>query len=283
MSRPTPRQAGFTLIELLVVIAIVSLLIALLLPSLQHARYITKILLCKTQLRQFAVGMRTYATDHNQWYPHGTPNPRHYFNQLNMNGQDDITPLIQPYFADHGEYAPDLLVCPLARHHPNLKNGVPPWDLRTSYYIYPNAFGRSSITGHGGANYSTTIASLVHERIKHRVEERFKFNIAGSPAGSPDDPEYNLIASDISKVWNNSPVLNHRPPGTTYFKAHPYTNTYSWDAASNVPGGANYVREDGSVFEYSGITFNSWPTNFYRGGASATGKDLLPIEEQSYH
>ncbi|MDX1683458.1 MAG: type II secretion system protein, partial [Phycisphaeraceae bacterium] len=61
--------SGFTLVELLVVISIIALLIAMLLPSLGRARYTAKNVLCLANLKQQGVGVTTYATDNNSYYP----------------------------------------------------------------------------------------------------------------------------------------------------------------------------------------------------------------------
>jgi prepilin-type N-terminal cleavage/methylation domain-containing protein len=58
--RPT---AGFTLIELLVVIGIVAVLLAILLPSLQMARALTRRIGCGANLRQLAVAWHAYLDD----------------------------------------------------------------------------------------------------------------------------------------------------------------------------------------------------------------------------
>lgn len=70
---PTNRHrfehAGFTLVELLVVIAIISLLIAILLPSLAAARESAKRAQCMSQLRQVAIGAAMYTLDFDDYYP----------------------------------------------------------------------------------------------------------------------------------------------------------------------------------------------------------------------
>jgi prepilin-type N-terminal cleavage/methylation domain-containing protein/prepilin-type processing-associated H-X9-DG protein len=69
---PANRQHrfGFTLIELLVVIAIIALLAAMLLPGLARAKEMGRRTSCRNNLRQIALGMVMYVTDHGA-YPYG--------------------------------------------------------------------------------------------------------------------------------------------------------------------------------------------------------------------
>lgn len=66
-SLPATRRfcAAFTLIELVVVIAIIALLAAILLPSLQEARGRAHRVACKSNLRQWAVGLMSYSGDNS--------------------------------------------------------------------------------------------------------------------------------------------------------------------------------------------------------------------------
>lgn len=57
------RRRGFTLVELLVVIGIVALLISILLPALNQARYQAQLTTCAARLQQFAQVMHIYAND----------------------------------------------------------------------------------------------------------------------------------------------------------------------------------------------------------------------------
>jgi len=59
----------FTLIELLVVVAIISILAALLLPSLSAAREKVKTIRCSSNLRQIGMGVFSYVGDFNGYYP----------------------------------------------------------------------------------------------------------------------------------------------------------------------------------------------------------------------
>ncbi|MDZ7617071.1 MAG: DUF1559 domain-containing protein, partial [Patescibacteria group bacterium] len=54
-------KKGFTLIEMLVVVAIIGLLIGMLLPAIQAARESARSAVCKSNLRQFGLGMQMHA------------------------------------------------------------------------------------------------------------------------------------------------------------------------------------------------------------------------------
>ena len=54
---------GFTLIELLVVIAIISLLVSILIPTLNHAKFLAKNAVCLSNQHQIAIASITYAAD----------------------------------------------------------------------------------------------------------------------------------------------------------------------------------------------------------------------------
>ena len=112
---------GFTLIELLVVIAIVSLLAALLLPSLKTARESGRRAFCASNQHQLGLAMNMYASDFNDIVSYAYPAAP----DQNPTGSGAITRFAFVVYgwgavpgANHGlwtycNYAPgSLLVCP---------------------------------------------------------------------------------------------------------------------------------------------------------------------------
>jgi prepilin-type N-terminal cleavage/methylation domain-containing protein/prepilin-type processing-associated H-X9-DG protein len=64
-------RSGFTLIELLVVVAIISLLVSILLPSLQRAKDLAQRVVCMSNLRSLGMAFTFYLEDSRQLLPPG--------------------------------------------------------------------------------------------------------------------------------------------------------------------------------------------------------------------
>jgi prepilin-type N-terminal cleavage/methylation domain-containing protein len=62
---PCAHRRAFTLIELLVVVAVITLLVAILLPSLQAAKRRAKALVCRSNLRQWGAIFHMYTSDNS--------------------------------------------------------------------------------------------------------------------------------------------------------------------------------------------------------------------------
>lgn len=64
-----PRRNAFTLLELLIVIAVLSLLTAILLPSLQQAKELARESLCLSSMRNIGTLLQYYAQDNRNRFP----------------------------------------------------------------------------------------------------------------------------------------------------------------------------------------------------------------------
>lgn len=71
IQKPASAQSGFTLVELLVVIGIIALLISILMPALNKARFQAQLTACMSNLRQNGLALRMYTNDNRGRYPPG--------------------------------------------------------------------------------------------------------------------------------------------------------------------------------------------------------------------
>jgi prepilin-type N-terminal cleavage/methylation domain-containing protein len=79
------RKNGFTLVELLVVIGIIALLISMLLPALNKARWMAQKTVCLSNLRQLGTAFRMYAIQHKDAIPIGYMSQKQFSYVINWN------------------------------------------------------------------------------------------------------------------------------------------------------------------------------------------------------
>ncbi|MBN1555729.1 MAG: type II secretion system protein [Phycisphaerae bacterium] len=91
------RTLGFTLIELLVVIAIISLLVSILLPSLQKAKELAKMVACEVKVRNIGIAAAMYIGEHSGDYPYSYSSlPVNYALHPYLSYYDDPSDQSQP-------------------------------------------------------------------------------------------------------------------------------------------------------------------------------------------
>ena len=92
------KRKGFTLIELLVVISIITLLMAILMATLQRIGKQAKAVACQSNLRQWGLFFKMYTDDHKGRFSSYMRDSFYWFKRLNA------------YYGDCN----DLLLCPMA-------------------------------------------------------------------------------------------------------------------------------------------------------------------------
>ena len=109
--RSEPERA-FTLIELLVVISVIALLIALLVPALSRARRQARMVVCQSNLRQWAMTLATYTQTSDGRLPYGLSiSTGLWLFRGTLVGDSDLD---ADHAALHGFHTRGMALCPTA-------------------------------------------------------------------------------------------------------------------------------------------------------------------------
>ena len=235
-----PTRRGFTLIELLVVIAIIALLIALLLPAVQGARYQAKVVKCKAVLRGIATASLVYASDNLTYFPAGVARweqntswfPTVWKRSWELRdggGSYDLRPLYREYL---GADLDQVMECPLSTDA-FVKQDMEATGGRvlTSYMLFTTNNWKTKTF-----NYSKIGA---YEKMEHWW----------SPTTYPN-VRFGIIASDFiygRYGANSTPLSTHPSPGgSTPDVGSMVNDMVGYDLAYQAAP-VNYANDDCSV------------------------------------
>ena len=93
--RPAPARRAFTLVELLVVMAIISVLLAILLPTLSRAREYARQVKCASNMRQIVLAILMYSNDNKGKLPIPALTPGNGSRPAPVTGGGDINAVYQ--------------------------------------------------------------------------------------------------------------------------------------------------------------------------------------------
>jgi prepilin-type N-terminal cleavage/methylation domain-containing protein len=124
------RKKAFTLIELLVVIAIIALLLSILLPALTKVKRQAQAVICKSNIKQWALAYKLYAEQNNDKLASTS-----WGNNIN----NSFTEVLRPYYGNVDK----IRFCPAANKMPT----SPDWgadrirgDTFEAWWLNPKAF-----------------------------------------------------------------------------------------------------------------------------------------------
>jgi len=106
------KKTAFTLIELLVVIAIISLLVSILLPSLNRAKDLAKSVICGSNLHSIGVTLHLYSDEYDEKLPpppSGQNCNAYWFYASTLGGFQNLGYLAGAELLDHQS---GLVICP---------------------------------------------------------------------------------------------------------------------------------------------------------------------------
>jgi len=256
---------GFTLIELLVVISIIALLIALLLPALDEARFVSRQLLCKTNLRQVAIGMNTYSVDEDNWYPaRGWTYSNGAFAFSPWTEPDANNPrMLAPYLTTAGGDSSSSRALD-ARFNELMR--CPEGELIDSatypayYYIFSNQLsGVLDFQGYGwvGGSFPADFGRYGPPQPESNLlRNPDEFMVVQDQNGTYTGWTHSILASDMTMRTGGYTATNH-VRGTIELTSinRIYLNYRSNEGTAIT----NYAFTDGSVRDFS---YNpAWPTN----------------------
>ena len=225
------RKKAFTLIELLVVVAIIAVLVALLLPALSTARELARRSVCGSNLKQYYIGIYSYAEDNNDWLPpFDTWLIERRGNSLG-GWPTRMSVTLRDIYQSYGLHR-DVFFCPslLSQNPTAINSWDPAWGVGTAYvysagmrynvwpnswshYIVPCKLDEDGEYDKGGVHYSVPAAEriLVTDQVEQQATNstvwfgnHFPFFSVGAPDSPPKQAGANELHMDGHVKWYQS-------------------------------------------------------------------------------
>ena len=244
------RAAGFTLIELLVVIAIISLLVSILLPSLNRARELARQAVCGSNLRGITTTAFLYLVDSKAHLPALASARRSPWPQIDLRNDNrcqwDLNVALQAYTRTNVDYAS------LAQSHlaPGFKGAmfICPSDRREEHSVENDDIRAVSYHGQRQVWYSAARKSGMAGRAAIRpvdIMVRNSQNAASNRVGTLAEVVMMCEMGSPNPLPGRNPVVGGLPePMTTEWGTYV---SYGLMFRHNDDQGMNVAHFDGHV------------------------------------